>query len=165
MLLVEQNAAMALELADRAYVLETGVIALSGSGPRRSPRMPRCSAPISECAHEQLPTCSSQIVNGLILGSMYALIAIGFSMIYGIVRLINFAHGDVVPSAPSRRWRCVSALHAPFPLAIIVVLIVGAAVGMLIERHRLPSDARRAAGDRLHRLARGRRSSWRTGAS
>ena len=37
----------------------------------------------------------SQIANGLILGSMYALIAIGFSMIYGIVRLINFAHGDI----------------------------------------------------------------------
>ena len=37
----------------------------------------------------------SQLVNGLILGSMYALIAIGFSMIYGIVQLINFAHGDV----------------------------------------------------------------------
>ena len=34
-------------------------------------------------------------MNGLILGSMYALIAIGFSMIYGIVRLINFAHGDI----------------------------------------------------------------------
>ena len=39
---------------------------------------------------------SQQIVNGLILGSMYAMVAIGFSMIYGIIRLINFAHGDVV---------------------------------------------------------------------
>jgi branched-chain amino acid transport system permease protein len=37
----------------------------------------------------------SQVINGLILGSMYALIAIGFSMIYGIVQLINFAHGDI----------------------------------------------------------------------
>ena len=37
-----------------------------------------------------------QLVNGLALGSLYALVAIGFSMIYGIVRLINFAHGDLV---------------------------------------------------------------------
>ena len=39
---------------------------------------------------------AQQLINGLTLGSMYALIAIGFSMIYGIVRLINFAHGDIV---------------------------------------------------------------------
>ena len=38
---------------------------------------------------------AQQIVNGLILGSMYAMVAIGFSMIYGIIRLINFAHGEV----------------------------------------------------------------------
>jgi branched-chain amino acid transport system permease protein len=39
---------------------------------------------------------AQQVINGLILGSMYALVAIGFSLIYGIIRLINFAHGDVV---------------------------------------------------------------------
>ena len=39
---------------------------------------------------------AQQLLNGLILGSMYALVAIGFTMIYGIIRLINFAHGDIV---------------------------------------------------------------------
>ena len=39
---------------------------------------------------------AQQILNGTILGSMYALVAIGFSMIYGIINLINFAHGDIV---------------------------------------------------------------------
>ena len=75
-----------------------------------------------------------QIANGIILGSMYALIAIGFSLIYGIVRLTNFAHGDVVTIGAFAMLASVSTLHAPFPVAIIVVLIVGGAVGMLIER-------------------------------
>ncbi|MGB7279893.1 MAG: branched-chain amino acid ABC transporter permease, partial [Pseudolabrys sp.] len=56
-----------------------------------------------------------QIANGIILGSMYALIAIGFSLIYGIVRLINFAHGDVVTIGAFAMLASVSTLHAPFP--------------------------------------------------
>ncbi len=76
----------------------------------------------------------SQVVNGLILGSMYALIAIGFSMIYGIVRLINFAHGHVFAIGAFATLASVSVLHAPFPLAVVIVLVVGALVGVIIER-------------------------------
>jgi branched-chain amino acid transport system permease protein len=75
-----------------------------------------------------------QIANGIILGSMYALIAIGFSLIYGIVRLINFAHGDIVTIGAFAMLASVAAINAPFPVAIVVVLAVGAGVGMLIER-------------------------------
>jgi branched-chain amino acid transport system permease protein len=75
-----------------------------------------------------------QIANGIILGSMYALIAIGFSLIYGIVRLINFAHGDIVTIGSFAMLASTLVLHVPFPLAILVVLATGAAVGMLIER-------------------------------
>jgi branched-chain amino acid transport system permease protein len=75
-----------------------------------------------------------QIVNGIILGSMYALIAIGFSLIYGIVRLINFAHGDIVTIGSFTMLASALALNLPFPLAILVVLAVGGATGMLIER-------------------------------
>lgn len=38
-----------------------------------------------------------QIVNGLTIGSLYALVALGYTMVYGVMRLINFAHGDLVP--------------------------------------------------------------------
>ncbi len=76
----------------------------------------------------------SQILNGLILGSMYALIAIGFSMIYGIVRLINFAHGDIFMLGAFTTLASVSVLHLPFPAAILVVVLAGAVFGMLIER-------------------------------
>ena len=76
----------------------------------------------------------SQVVNGLILGSMYALIAIGFSMIYGIVRLINFAHGDIFTIGAFTTLASVAVLNLPFPAALVVVVITGALFGMLIER-------------------------------
>ncbi|MGV8989487.1 MAG: branched-chain amino acid ABC transporter permease [Cypionkella sp.] len=76
----------------------------------------------------------SQIVNGFILGSMYALIAIGFSMIYGIVRLINFAHGDIFAVGAFVTLACVTVLDLPFPIALLVVIAAGALVGIVIER-------------------------------
>jgi len=76
----------------------------------------------------------SQIANGLILGSMYALIAIGFSMIYGIVRLINFAHGDIFTIGAFTTLASVTLIGLPFPVAIIVTLAAGALCGILTER-------------------------------
>jgi len=72
-----------------------------------------------------------QLVNGLALGSLYALIAIGFSMIYGIVRLINFAHGDLVMIGAFSTLALV-ATGVPWPLILLFVLAVGAAAGMTI---------------------------------
>ena len=77
---------------------------------------------------------AQQIVNGFILGSMYALVAIGFSMIYGIIRLINFAHGDVVMIGAFLTLGLLQIIGAPFPLVAAVVLIAGALVGILIEK-------------------------------
>jgi branched-chain amino acid transport system permease protein len=73
-----------------------------------------------------------QLINGLALGSLYALVAIGFSMIYGIVRLINFAHGDLVMIGAFSTLALV-ALGAPWPLVILAVLAVGALSGAIIE--------------------------------
>ena len=75
-----------------------------------------------------------QIVNGLILGSMYALVAVGFSMIYGIVRLINFAHGDIVMIGAFTTLGLLQYLHLPFPVVTLAVLAAGAGVGVIIER-------------------------------
>ena len=77
---------------------------------------------------------SQQIVNGLILGSMYAMVAIGFSMIYGIIRLINFAHGDVVMIGAFLTLGLLQAVGAPLPLVALVVLAAGAVIGILIEK-------------------------------
>lgn len=73
-----------------------------------------------------------QLINGLSLGSLYALVAIGFSMIYGIVRLINFAHGDLVMIGAFSTLGFV-ALGVPWPLILLFVLMVGALAGMSIE--------------------------------
>jgi branched-chain amino acid transport system permease protein len=77
---------------------------------------------------------AQQIVNGFILGSMYALVAIGFSMIYGIIRLINFAHGDVVMIGAFLTLGLLKVAQAPLPLVVLVVLAAGALVGILIEK-------------------------------
>ncbi len=77
---------------------------------------------------------AQQMVNGLILGSMYAMVAIGFSMIYGIIRLINFAHGDVVMIGAFLTLGLLQAVKAPLPLVALVVLVAGAIIGILIEK-------------------------------
>ena len=77
---------------------------------------------------------AQQIVNGVILGSMYALVAIGFSMIYGIIRLINFAHGDVVMIGAFLTLGLLQVVGAPFPLVALLVLVAGAIIGILIEK-------------------------------
>jgi len=82
-----------------------------------------------------------QFVNGLQLGSIYALIALGYTMVYGIVRLINFAHGDfymIGAYAAYAAFFLFNAYIAPGNvlvfLVLIVAMVVGAAVAMLSNR-------------------------------
>jgi branched-chain amino acid transport system permease protein len=77
---------------------------------------------------------AQQLVNGLILGSMYALVAIGFTMIYGIIRLINFAHGDIVMIGAFVTLGLVISGKIPFPVIVVMVFIAGVLMGILIER-------------------------------
>ncbi|WP_062228486.1 branched-chain amino acid ABC transporter permease [Aureimonas frigidaquae] len=74
-----------------------------------------------------------QIVNGLVLGSMYALVAVGFSMIYSIVRLINFAQGDIVMIGALTAVFCLMALGLPLWVTVLATLAAGAALAALIE--------------------------------
>jgi branched-chain amino acid transport system permease protein len=87
-----------------------------------------------------MTTLLQQLVNGLSLGSIYALIALGYTMVYGVLRLINFAHGDVymvgayVGYFLSRR---LQGKEASLPSAILVMLgamIACAVFGLIIER-------------------------------
>jgi len=82
-----------------------------------------------------------QLVNGVTWGSVYALIALGYTMVYGILRLINFAHGDVYMLGAFIGLYASNALHAgdqPSPLKAVVVLLASmlacAGIGMVIER-------------------------------
>lgn len=74
------------------------------------------------------------LANGISLGSLYALIAIGYTMVYGILRLINFAHGDIFMMAAYFAFFGIAVFHIPWQLAFILVIIATAGLGMLIER-------------------------------
>lgn len=75
-----------------------------------------------------------QLINGVSLGSIYALIALGYTMIYGILKLINFAHGDVYMLGAYIGFVCTSVLHLSFLPAILVAMVGTALAGMIIER-------------------------------
>ena len=82
-----------------------------------------------------------QIINGLVLGSIYALVALGYTMVYGILGLINFAHGDIVMVGALVSLSVVQALGGSgLPPAIVLLAALGAAIvvcvaiGVTIER-------------------------------
>jgi branched-chain amino acid transport system permease protein len=75
-----------------------------------------------------------QIINGLSIGSVYALIALGYTMVYGIIKLINFAHGDIFMFGTYIGMLSITVLHLPFALAFIVAMVVTALLGVIIER-------------------------------
>jgi branched-chain amino acid transport system permease protein len=79
-------------------------------------------------------TFMQQMVNGFSLGSMYALIAIGYTMVYGVLRLINFAHGDIMMVGAFLGYFGMAILHLPFFAAIIFAVVISAAIGMLTDR-------------------------------
>ena len=74
------------------------------------------------------------MINGLRIGSIYALIALGYNMVYGIVRLINFAHGDIIMVGAYTIWVVVVMLGAPVWLSVLLAVVICATFGMLIER-------------------------------
>ncbi len=75
-----------------------------------------------------------QLINGVSLGSIYALIALGYTMVYGIIKLINFAHGDIYMVGAYIGFFATSMLHLPVVPALIISMIVTGLLGMLIER-------------------------------
>ena len=84
-----------------------------------------------------------QIINGLVLGSMYALIALGYTMVYGIIQLINFAHGEVLMIGAITSWSCIGMMQEAMPgapgwlvllLATVIACAVAAALNFSIEK-------------------------------
>ncbi|NQY20096.1 MAG: branched-chain amino acid ABC transporter permease [Campylobacteraceae bacterium] len=79
-------------------------------------------------------TFMQQMVNGFSLGSMYALIAIGYTMVYGVLRLINFAHGDIMMVGAFLAYTCMSVFGLSFPLTILVSVTLCALLGVLMDK-------------------------------
>ncbi len=79
-----------------------------------------------------------QILNGLVLGSVYALIALGYTMVYGILQLINFAHGDVLMVGALTAMTTINAVSSvapdlPGPIKLVIGLLVAMPVCMLLN--------------------------------
>ena len=79
-------------------------------------------------------TLLQQIVNGICQGSVYALIAIGYTMVYGIIKLINFAHCDIYMFGAYAGYFAVSVCRFGFSGTLVFAMVACAALGMLIER-------------------------------
>ena len=83
--------------------------------------------------HPELRYFLQQLLNGLAVGSMYALIAVGYSMVYSTLRLINFAHGDVYVFGTFIAYGLYKK-GVPLPAAIVLACVAGFAIGALMER-------------------------------
>jgi branched-chain amino acid transport system permease protein len=88
-----------------------------------------------------MDTFLQQIINGLVLGSMYALVALGYTMVYGIVNLINFAHGEVLMVGALTSWSvCVALAHAGLPgwllllISLLCAIVVCSVLNFAIEK-------------------------------
>ena len=88
-----------------------------------------------------METFFQQIINGLVLGSMYALVALGYTMVYGIINLINFAHGEILMVGALVSWTVVSALaETAMPgwsmmvIALCCAILVCTTLNFLVEK-------------------------------
>ncbi len=79
-------------------------------------------------------TFMQQMINGISLGSMYALIAIGYTMVYGVLRLINFAHGDIMMVGAFLGYFGVASMDLPFGVAALFAILGAALLGVLTDK-------------------------------
>ena len=90
-----------------------------------------------------MDTFVQQVNNGLVLGSMYALVALGYTMVYGIINLINFAHGEVLMVGALTSWTIIGLMKDGMPgtpgyvilvVALVISCVVAAALNFVIEK-------------------------------
>ena len=76
----------------------------------------------------------SYLINGISLGSVYAIIALGYTMVYGIAKMLNFAHGDIIMVGAYACFWAMQTLGCPTIVSIVIAMVVCTVLGMLIER-------------------------------
>ena len=76
----------------------------------------------------------SNLINGVSLGSVYAIIALGYTMVYGIAKMLNFAHGDVIMVGAYVCFCAMSYLNLPPLVGVLMAVVVCTVLGMVIER-------------------------------
>ena len=76
----------------------------------------------------------AQLINGLQTGSVYALVALGYSMVYGIIKLLNFAHGDIIMIGAYMVYYAIASFALPPVVAIVLAITVSTLLGVLVEK-------------------------------
>lgn len=76
----------------------------------------------------------SYLVNGISLGSIYALIALGYTMVYGIAKMLNFAHGDIIMVGGFTVFTAMSTEWCPVWLSVVIGIIVCTVLGVVVEK-------------------------------
>lgn len=76
----------------------------------------------------------SYLIGGLGLGSVYAIIALGYSMVYGIAKMLNFAHGDVIMVGAFVAYFAISKYNLPLLVGVVIAVVVCTILGVVIER-------------------------------
>ena len=76
----------------------------------------------------------SNLISGIRLGSIYAIIALGYTMGYGIAKMLNFAHGDVIMIGAYSAFVALYRANLPLPIALIISIIICTLLGVIIER-------------------------------
>ncbi len=76
----------------------------------------------------------SYLISGIGLGSVYAIIALGYSMVYGIAKMLNFAHGDIIMVGAYVAFFALNRFNMPVLLAILLSIIVCTALGIIVEK-------------------------------
>jgi branched-chain amino acid transport system permease protein len=79
-------------------------------------------------------TLFQQLINGISLGSMYALIAIGYTMVYGVLRLINFAHADIMMVGAFSAFWIVDSFEVAFYVSVLFAILVSIVIGVLTDK-------------------------------
>ena len=77
---------------------------------------------------------SQQLINGLVLGHAYALVAIGWTLLLGVARLVNFGHGQMYMLGAFVTWWAVTKAGVPYALALPIAMAIGALFGLLMQR-------------------------------
>ena len=76
----------------------------------------------------------SYLISGLSLGSVYAIIALGYTMVYGVAKMLNFAHGDIIMIGAYVAFFALTYFHLPLPVVVLVSIAVCTVLGVVIER-------------------------------
>ena len=79
-------------------------------------------------------TFLNYLISGISLGSIYAIIALGYTMVYGIAKMLNFAHGDVIMVGAYICFYAVSRYSLPPLVGVILAMLVCTVLGIVVER-------------------------------